>query len=65
MARRPPTLRQADLLRALKAALQAGMKVAEALIARDGSIRLVFDTGQGVASSTDNPLDQEFGCGRH
>ena len=64
MARRPATFRQADLARALKAALQAGMRVAEALITQDGSIKLVF-VNTGVASSTVNPLDREFGCGHH
>ena len=65
MTRRPASFRQADLARALKAALQAGLAVASAVITRDGDIRLVFDTGQGVPSSTVNPLDREFGCGRH
>jgi hypothetical protein len=65
MARRPPTFRQADVSRALKAVLQAGLRAAEVLIAPDGAIRVILDTGQGVPSSTGNPLDEEFGCGRH
>jgi hypothetical protein len=48
----------ADLLRALKAALQAGMTIAEALITRDGSIRLVFATATGaVFSRQENDWD--------
>jgi hypothetical protein len=61
MARRPASFRQADLTRALKAAAQAGLRVAEALITRDGSIRLVFAISDPVPVSG-NPLDKEFGC---
>jgi len=51
MARRPVAFKQADIVRALKGAIAAGMKVAECFIARDGSIRLVFATAEGVPSS--------------
>jgi hypothetical protein len=56
---------QRDVARALKGALEAGMRVAEAMVTRDGDIRLVFALGATVPSSG-NPLDKEFGCdGRH
>jgi hypothetical protein len=42
---------QPDIARALKGALAAGMRVAEALVTRDGDIRLVFVTADGAPSS--------------
>jgi hypothetical protein len=57
MARRPATFKQADLARALKGALQAGLKVAEAIITRDGGIRLIFVTAEGVAPLPKNDWD--------
>ena len=52
---------QRDLVRAIKGALAAGMRVAEAMVTRDGDIRLVFAEAGAVAQSG-NPLDAEFGC---
>jgi len=42
---------QADIARAIKGALAAGMRVAEVLLTRDGDIRLVFVTAEGAPSS--------------
>ena len=53
MPRRPATFRQADLTRAIKAALAAGLQIASAAITRDGDIRLSFAVA-GVASSEPN-----------
>lgn len=49
--RRRATFTQRDLVRALKAARGAGLQVVEALISRDGDLRLVFATAQTVPSS--------------
>jgi hypothetical protein len=49
--RRPAAFRQSDLVRALKAAVSAGLKVAEAMVTRDGDIRLVFADGAAVPVS--------------
>ena len=57
---RPPSrFTQRDLVRALKGALAAGLVVAEAMVTRDGDIRLVF--GEPVSHSR-NPLDIQLGC---
>ena len=66
MARHPSGFTQRDVTRALKGAVQAGLHVVEALVTRDGDIRLIFGAPQAVPSSTVNPLDKVFGChGRH
>ena len=51
--RRPAVARftQRDLTRALKAAVQAGLQVAEALVTRDGDIKLLFSAGAAVSKS--------------
>ena len=53
MARKPARVRQRDLVRALKAALQAGLQVASARIEADGAMQLVFATARGMASSAE------------
>jgi hypothetical protein len=56
--KRRPSLRQADLERALKAATRAGHHVDTARIDCNGSIELVFRAQLGVASSAEkNPWD--------
>jgi hypothetical protein len=57
MTRRPATFRKADLERAIKAAIEAGLRVAEAVITRDGAIKLVFVTPATVAPSATNDWD--------
>ena len=54
-ARRPAALR--NLARAIKVAADAGLRPSEALIARDGSIKLTFATGDSVAPSPKNDWD--------
>ena len=64
MAQRPARFKQADVMRAIKGALQAGLQVASARIEHDSAIHLIFGAPQSVASS--NPWDKELGChGRH
>ena len=48
---------QRDIVRAIKGAVAAGMRVAEAMVTRDGDIRLVFVTAEGVAPSPKNDWD--------
>ena len=55
--RRAARFTQSDLARALKAALAAEQRVAEALVTRDGDIRLIFVTAEGVAASPKNDWD--------
>jgi hypothetical protein len=50
------TFRQSDLLRALKAALEAGLSVTQFEIKSDGSISVLTSTSTGEIVST--PLDQ-------
>jgi len=50
MARRPATFRQADLARAIKGAVQAGMVVVRALIADSGPSRTPIPTHRGQRS---------------
>jgi hypothetical protein len=57
--RRRAAFRQADLARALKAAVSAGMRVAEVLVTREGDIRLVL--GEPGVALSGNPLDRELG----
>jgi hypothetical protein len=58
-ASRAARFTQADVARAIKGALAAGMRVAEAMVTRDGDIRLVFVTAEGVAASLPgNALDR-------
>jgi len=47
---------QADATRALRAAVNAGMKPAECIIDSSGTIRLIFS--DGVAGTPTNPLDR-------
>jgi hypothetical protein len=57
--RRRIGFREADLARALRAALRAGLHISTARIDRDGCIELVFGATQGVLSATDtNPWDR-------
>jgi hypothetical protein len=56
-ARRAAPFTQRDLVRALKAALAAGLQVAEVLVARDGDIRLIFSSPGAVAQSDRNEWD--------
>jgi hypothetical protein len=56
MARRPARFTEADLMRAIKAALKVGLKVMSARIECDGSMLLVFANGKAAASSEErNP----------
>ena len=48
--------KQADATRALRAAVKAGLKPSECVIAPDGAIRLVF--GDAPAAGAANPLDR-------
>jgi hypothetical protein len=48
---------QADIGRAIKGAVAAGMRVAEAMVTRDGDIRLIFSIPGDVAQSGRNDWD--------
>jgi hypothetical protein len=48
---------QADIARAIKGALAAGMRVAEAMVTKDGEIRLIFVAAEGVARLPKNDWD--------
>ena len=50
MGRRPCTFKQADLIRAVKAARNTGLDLERAEIAKDGTIALVFKDDGKVLS---------------
>ena len=54
MSRSPSTFRQTDLTRAIKAARNAGVKVARAEITKDGKIIIII--GETTGSSADIEL---------
>jgi len=59
MPRRFVAFTQADVLRAIKGAVRAGLQVAAARIERDGAIVLTFGAPQPVPSSQEvNPWDK-------
>jgi hypothetical protein len=58
MARRAARFTEADLARAIKAALNAGLRVVSARIERDGAMLLVFASGEAVRNGAEpNPWD--------
>jgi hypothetical protein len=56
MSRRPPTFRQADVTRAVKAAKAAGIKVTRVEITKDGKIAIV--TSEQVPADECDELDK-------
>lgn len=56
MPRRPATFRQADIVRAVKAARAAGLDVAGVSVTADGTIQVVDRTEKIATSAT--PFDQ-------
>lgn len=50
--------RQADLVRALKAAVAAGVKPAQVVIEPTGELRLTFDNAASMPAGPENPLDR-------
>jgi hypothetical protein len=57
MTRRPQTFKQADVERAVKAALSAGLTVSAFEISRTGTIRVITTNVKGD-STLDSPYDQ-------
>ena len=58
MGHGPCTFKEADLIRALKAAKKAGADVARAEVSRDGKIVLVLDRdGEALPNSERNEWD--------
>lgn len=58
MGHGPCTFKEADLIRALKAAKKAGADVARAEVARDGKIVLVLNSdGEALPNSERNEWD--------
>ncbi|WP_416463419.1 hypothetical protein [Sphingomonas sp. VDB2] len=54
MTVRRPRFKQADLTRAAKGAVAAGLKVGSAIIGPDGTIKLIFgDVGTNTSNSFD------------
>ena len=58
MPRGAQTFKQADVTKALKAAVKAGLKVQRAEVRRDGSILLDFDPP--AAAPQDHPNNNEW-----
>jgi hypothetical protein len=56
MSRRPPIVTQADVVRAIRAARQAGMSVQRFEIDRDGKITVIA----GAVTAPVNELDHEL-----
>lgn len=55
MSRRPANVTQADIGRAIKAAISAGLPVARVEI--DAAGKIVIVAGDGVKQEADSPLD--------
>lgn len=56
MTRRPSTVRQTDVARAVKAAQAAGLAIGKVEVAPDGTIRVIIADGTEAAPGT--PFDQ-------
>ena len=50
--------RQADLARAIKAALAAGLNPSQVVIEPTGELRLTFDNAASMPAGPENPLDR-------
>jgi hypothetical protein len=60
VTRAPSTFRQADLVKALKAAAAAGLNVAGYKIDPQGKIEVVVDKPIGTPAPADGELDREL-----
>ena len=61
MARRPPTFRQQDVTRALRAARAAGVKVSRVEIDNGGKITLVAGDAEPVKPTDESTGGDEWG----
>lgn len=61
MARGPSSFKQRDVAAAIRAARQAGLEVAQVIVGRDGTIRVVTTKGAAAtpANEWDSVLTQE------
>lgn len=61
MTRRPSVVRQAELMRAVKATRAAGEEIDEVVISPSGHIKLRLRGANEVRNGRSNDFDREFG----